>query len=270
MDINTLFNVKDKVVLVTGGSRGIGLMIAQGFIANGARVYISSRKADVCNKVAAELTKQGPGKCFSIPADLQKLSETQRLAKEMLNTRSVYLHILVNNAGANWAASIEEYPDDAFQKVMNLNLTRVFSLTQACLSLLETASTPEDPARVINIGSIHGIRTAAHETYAYGASKAALHHLSQFMAGHIGSRSITVNAIAPGPFMSKMMEETLKRQQDIILAGCPLGRIGEPTDMAGKLLNACVCLFLSSKAGSYITGTVIPVDGGIIVGKAML
>ncbi|KAI8055447.1 hypothetical protein BDF22DRAFT_384466 [Syncephalis plumigaleata] len=263
MDANTLFDVKGKVVLVTGGSRGIGLMIAQGFISNGARVYISSRKADVCDKVAAELTKQGPGECFSIPADLQKLSEAQRVAAEIAK-REKCLHVLVNNAGANWAAPIEQYPDDAFQKVLNLNLTRVFSLTQACLPLLEAGGTLEDPSRVINIGSIHGMRTAFHETYAYGASKAALHQLSTVLAGHLGSRGITVNAVAPGPFMSKMMAVTLQEKEKHIIENCPLRRIGQPSDMAG------VCLFLSSKAGSYVNGAVIPVDGGIIANKAML
>ncbi|RKP27567.1 hypothetical protein SYNPS1DRAFT_12492, partial [Syncephalis pseudoplumigaleata] len=177
------------------------------------------------------------------------------------------LHVLVNNAGANWAAPIEKYADEAFQKVINLNLTRVFSLTQACLPLLEAVGSLEDPARIINIGSVHGIRSAFHETYAYGASKAALHQLSQVLSSHISPRGITVNAIAPGPFMSKMMAVTIEKKEKDIIEGCPLRRIGRPTDMAGK---CCICLFLSSKAGSYVNGTVIPIDGGIIANKCML
>ncbi|RKP05345.1 short-chain dehydrogenase/reductase-like protein sdr [Thamnocephalis sphaerospora] len=258
MDVSTLFNVKDKVVLVTGGSRGIGLMIAQGFVANGARVYISSRKAAVCDGVAAELNKQGPGRCFSIPADLQKLDDVKHLVAE-LSKREKELHVLVNNAGANWAAPIGQYPDEAFQALMSLNVNRVFTLTQGLLPLLEAAASDASPASVINIGSIDGLRTPPHETYAYAASKAALHQLTRVMAGQFGHKRITVNAVAPGPFASKMMEETLKNSMDVILATCPLERIGQPTDMAG------VCLFLASKAGSFVNGAILPVDGGIIV-----
>ncbi|KAJ3369981.1 hypothetical protein GGF31_004831 [Allomyces arbusculus] len=263
MNVNNLFSVKDKVVLVTGGSRGIGLMIAAGFVANGAKVYINARSAKVCDAAAAALTKQGPGQCISIPADLQSMDDIKALVAKVAE-RETKLHVLVNNAGANWGAPVEEYPDEAFEKVMNLNVRRVFSLTQACLPLLTAAATDADPARIINIGSVDGIRVPALETYAYSASKAALHHMTRVMAAQLPSRApITCNAVAPGPFESKMMAATLSKFQDAIVAGIPLGRIGHPNDMAG------VCIYLSSPAGAYVTGTVIPVDGGAVVRAKM-
>jgi len=251
-----LFSVKGKVALVTGGSRGIGLMIARGFVEAGAKVYISSRKADVCEKVAAELTKAGPGSCVAIPLDLQSEASARQLA-DAVGEREGALHVLVNNAGANWGAPIAEFPDEAFDKVMSLNVKSVFHLTRFCLPLLEKAGTHDDPARVINIGSIDGLHVPVFETYAYSASKAALHHLTRVLAKQLAPRHITVNAVAPGPFESKMMAATLDRFSDSIIASCPLKRIGRPDDMAG------VAIYLSSRAGSYVTGTVIPVDGGI-------
>ncbi|KAL7750752.1 hypothetical protein RI367_003709 [Sorochytrium milnesiophthora] len=258
MDIQSLFGVKDKVVLVTGGSRGIGLMIATGFVANGAKVYISARSKDVCDKVAAELTKRGPGKCISLPADLQSMDDVKKLVSD-LSSREKKLHVLVNNAGATWGEPLDTYPDAAFEKVLNLNVRRVFSLTQACLPLLRAAASAEDPARVINIGSVDGLRVPVLETYAYSTSKAALHHLSRTLASRLGPEHITVNSVAPGPFESKMMAATLAKAKDAIVSGIPLGRIGAPSDMAG------VCLYLSSRAGSYQTGTTVPVDGGATV-----
>ncbi|ORZ40340.1 hypothetical protein BCR44DRAFT_1172834 [Catenaria anguillulae PL171] len=264
MHISTLFDVKDKVVLVTGGSRGIGLMIASGFVANGAKVYITARSKQVNEAAAKALTAQGPGECISITGDLQSMADVQKLVAEIRNREPQGIHVLVNNAGANWGSPIEEYPDEAFEKVMNLNVRRVFSLTQACLPLLLAAGTKEDPARVINIGSVDGIRTPALETYAYSASKAALHHMTKVMAAQLPSRGhITVNAVAPGPFESKMMKATLDKFHDAIVNGIPLGRIGEPADMAG------VCIYLASKAGAYVSGAVIPVDGGAVVRAAM-
>jgi NAD(P)-dependent dehydrogenase (short-subunit alcohol dehydrogenase family) len=165
----------------------------------------------------------------------------------------------VNNAGANWGAPLEEYPDAAWDKVLALNVKAVFQLTRACLPQLEAAASAADPARVINTGSIDGLHVPLLETYAYSASKAAVHHLTRVLAMKLAPKHITVNAIAPGPFESKMMAETLQRFGDAIKAGCPLGRIGEPEDMAG------VAIYLASRAGSYLTGTVIPVDGGITV-----
>jgi NAD(P)-dependent dehydrogenase (short-subunit alcohol dehydrogenase family) len=248
-----LFSVRDKVVLVTGGSRGIGLMIARGFVGAGARVYISSRKADVCDEVAAELSKTGS--CIPLPANLANEDGCRELA-DALAEREPALHVLVNNAGANWGAPLLEYPDAAWDKVLALNVKAVFHLTRACLPLLEKAAAPGDPARVINIGSIDGVRPPLLETYAYSSSKAAVHQLTQHLAGKFAPK-ITVNAVAPGPFQSKMMAATLERFRDAIVTSCPMGRIGEPEDMAGA------AIYLASRAGAYITGAVIPVDGGI-------
>jgi NAD(P)-dependent dehydrogenase (short-subunit alcohol dehydrogenase family) len=252
--VTQLFSVEGKVALVTGGSRGIGLMIARGFVEAGAKVYISSRKAQVCEEVAAELSQVGA--CVALPADLSTEAEANRLAAD-LGEREGALHILVNNAGANWAAPLAEYPDSAWDKVLGLNVKGVFHLTRACVPLLEAAAGAGDPARVINVGSIDGLRVPAFETYAYSASKAAVHHLSRVLAQHLSGRNITVNAIAPGPFESKMMEATLDAFGDVIREQCPLGRIGEPEDMAG------VAIYLASRAGAYVTGQVIAVDGGI-------
>ncbi|KAI1302850.1 hypothetical protein EDD11_005474 [Mortierella claussenii] len=258
MHSSSLFNVKDKIVLVTGGSRGIGLMIAHGFVVNGAKVYISSRSAKVCDQVADELTKLGPGQCISIPADLQSLKEVHRLTEEIAKRESK-LDVLVNNAGATWGAPIKTYPDEAFEKVMNLNLKRVFSLSQSMLPLLLASASAATPASIINIGSVDGIHVPTQETYAYSASKAALHQMTRVMAGHLGPKYITVNAIAPGPFESKMMAATLRDFGDQIVSNVPLGRIGQPEDVAAT------AIYLASRAGAYTTGTVIPVDGGTLV-----
>ena len=249
-----LFSLENKVALVTGGSRGIGLMIARGFVQAGARVYISSRKASVCEEVAAELSKIGT--CIALPADLQSDAEARRLAAEFAQ-REPSLDILVNNAGANWGAPLAEYPDEAWDKVLGLNVKGVFALTRALLPQLEAAASDDDPARVINIGSIDGLQVPALETYAYSASKAAVHHLTRVLAKKLSSSRITVNAVAPGPFESKMMAATLETFGEAIAKDCPMGRIGRPDDMAG------VAVFLASRAGAYVTGAIIPVDGGI-------
>lgn len=253
-----LFSVEGKRVLVTGGSRGIGLMIAQGFVANGAKVYVSSRKADVCEEVAAELSKQGT--CVALPADLASQAECDRLGAE-LASREDGLEVLVNNAGANWGAPLEEFPDSAWDKVLALNVKSVFHLTRACLPLLEKAGSAEDPARVINIGSIDGIQVPMLDTYSYSASKAAVHQLTRVLAKKLADRHVTVNAVAPGPFESKMMAATLESFGDEIAASAPLRRIGTPEDMAG------VAIYLASRAGAYVTGAIIPVDGGIATTK---
>jgi NAD(P)-dependent dehydrogenase (short-subunit alcohol dehydrogenase family) len=259
--VDALFSIEGKTALVTGGSRGIGLMIARGFVEAGARVYISSRKADVCDSVAEELS--ATGSCSSLPADLSNHDECKRLAEE-LSAREDGLHILVNNAGANWGAPLEEFPDSAWDRVLDLNVKGVFHLTRYLVPSLSAAAEPDDPARVINIGSIDGLRVPEFETYSYLASKAAVHHLTRALAKRLAPRNITVNAIAPGPFESKMMAATLDAFGDEIRSQCPLGRIGEPSDMAGT------AIFLASRAGSYLTGAVIPVDGGISTTGAQL
>ena len=256
--MTSLFDISGKTALVTGGSRGIGLMIARGYVEAGAKVYISSRKAEVCDEVAAELSKVGT--CVSIPADLSSPEECTRLAAEFAGAES-QLHILVNNAGATWGAPIEEFPVSGFDKVLTLNVTTPFLLTQALLPQLDAAATADDPARVINIGSIDGIQVPLLETYSYSASKAAIHQLTRHLARNLGPRNITVNAIAPGPFESKMMAETLKNFGDQIARSSVLGRIGRPDDMAGT------AIYLASRAGAYVTGAVIPVDGGIATTK---
>jgi len=252
--MSQLFSIEGKVAVVTGGSRGIGLMIARGMVEAGAKVYISARKADACNAAAQQLSALG--QCIAIPADVGTEEGCRFLADEV-GKREDRLHVLVNNAGANWGAPMDQYPDSAFDKVFAVNVKGVFNLTRFMVPLLERAASDDDPARVINIGSIDGLQAPMLDTFAYSSSKAAVHHLTRVLAHKLAAKRITVNAIAPGPFESKMMAETLERFGDSIRATNPLGRIGRPDDMAGT------AIFLSSRAGAYLTGTVIPVDGGI-------
>jgi NAD(P)-dependent dehydrogenase (short-subunit alcohol dehydrogenase family) len=251
--MSDLFSIAGKTALVTGGSRGIGLMIARGYVEAGARVYISSRKADVLDEVAAELSKVG--ECHAIAADLSAEAECRRLA-EAIAARESSLDVLVNNAGATWGAPLEQFDEAAWERALALNVKGVFHLTKFLLPLLEEAGTAEDPARVINIGSIDGLRVPLMDNYSYSASKAAVHMLTRHLAKRLAPR-VTVNAIAPGPFESKMMAATLDAFGEQIAAGTPLKRIGRPDDMAGA------AIYLASRAGAYLTGAVIPVDGGI-------
>ncbi|MEV4724598.1 glucose 1-dehydrogenase [Micromonospora humida] len=251
-----LFSVDGKTVLVTGGSRGIGLMIARGFVRAGATVVISSRKADVCEAVAKELSAEG--RCEAIPADLGDDEGAEALAATV-RERYDRLDVLVNNAGATWGAPLESYPGSAFDKLWAVNVKAVFRLTTALLPALRAAAGDDDPARVINIGSIDGLRVPTMEVYAYSATKAAVHMLTRSLAHQLAAERITVNAIAPGPFESKMMAFALDdpATRAAITQQVPLGRIGRPDDMAGA------AIFLASRAGAYLTGAVIPVDGGI-------
>lgn len=256
MDIDSLFSIDGKTALVTGGSRGIGLMIAEGLVRSGVKVYISSRKADVCAEVAQRLSQFGT--CVALPADLSNVNGVHALADAMAE-REESLHILVNNAGATWGAPLTDYPDSAWDKVMATNVKAPFELTARLLPLLQAAATDGDPARVINIGSVDGIRVPDTENYAYAASKAAIHMVTRQMAHRLTSSAVTVNAIAPGPFPSKMMAFILDQEggEELVSSTVPLGRVGTPEDVAGTVI------YLSSRAGSYLTGAIIPVDGGI-------
>jgi len=259
INVADLFSVNGKTALVTGGSRGIGLMIARGYIEGGAKVYISSRKKDVCDKVAEELSQIGP--CVSLPANVAT-PEGRKFLVDEITKQEGSLSILVNNAGITWGAPLEEYPDDAFQKVMNLNVHAMFALTRDLLPLLEKAATREDPARVINIGSMDGIYVPTVQqtgTYAYSASKAAVHHLTRALAVELGPRNITVNAVAPGFFPSKITEFIMDHYLDDMEGNCPLKRIGKPEEVAN------VVLFLASDEASFVTGAAYAVDGGFLI-----
>jgi NAD(P)-dependent dehydrogenase (short-subunit alcohol dehydrogenase family) len=257
-DLVNLFDLTGKVAVVSGGGRGIGLMMARGLLEAGASVYISSRKAEAGRAAVAELSQYGV--TLSIPADLSREEECLQLAAEVGRFEE-RVHILVNNSGTNWSAPLAEFPASGWDKVLDLNLKTPFFLTRAFLPLLEAAGTADDPARVINVGSIDGLHVPPFSTYSYSASKAGLHHLTRVLARELGPRHIAVNAVAPGPFESKMMAATLAEQGEQIAAAAPLGRIGRPDDMAG------VAVFLSGRGSAYVTGAVIPVDGGLLVAR---
>ncbi len=254
--MSDIFDVSGKSALVTGGSRGIGLMIARGLVQAGARVIVSSRKAEDVNAAARSLAALGD--CEAIPADVSTPQGAAELAAAV-QERFPALNILVNNAGASWGAPLEEFPPGGWDKVAHTNVEGVFHLTVALLGALRAAAGREDPARVVNIGSIDGLRTPAVENYSYSASKAALHMLTRHLAKRLAAEHITVNAIAPGPFESKMMAFLLDdpESREMVVQGVPLGRIGRPDDVAG------LTQFLCSRAGAYMTATVILLDGGI-------
>jgi len=256
-----LFSVSGKIALVTGGSRGIGEMIAEGFVTNGVKTYISARKAEACDATAARLSEFG--ECISIPADLSTAEGIGALVGE-INSREKQLDILVNNAGATWGAPIGEFPESGWDKIMTINVKSPFFLTQALLPLLENAASAEDPARIIMVGSIDGLNVNQMPTFSYGPSKAAVHHLTRTLAAHLADRHITANAIAPGLFPSKMTAATIDAMGDKIIQGTPLKRAGKPSDMAG------VAIYLASRASSFVTGVVIPVDGGLTGAKGTL
>jgi NAD(P)-dependent dehydrogenase (short-subunit alcohol dehydrogenase family) len=252
VDVEQLFSIRDKVALVTGGSRGIGEMIARGYVAAGAKVYISSRKAEVCDALAEELSEVGT--CISLPADLSTVEGCDGLAAQIAERES-QLHILVNNAGAAWGAPLGEYSADGFDKVMNLNVRAVFLLTQALAPQLRAGASAEDPARVIDIGPIDGLGIPELPTFAYSASKAAVHQLTRHLGKTMAADHVTVNAIAPGLFPSKMTA-FMFQHEDAVIAQIPMGRAGTPEDLAGT------AIYLASRAGAYTTGAIIPVDGG--------
>ena len=253
-DLERLFGLTGKTALVTGGTRGIGMMIARGLLQAGARVTISSRKSDACEQAVQQLSEFGEVR--GIPADLSRQDECKRLAGEVLADNDE-LNILVNNAGATWGEPLETFPASAWDRVLDLNVKSPFWMVQELVPALRKAGTQDDPARVINVGSIDGIHVPVLATYSYSASKAALHQLTRVLAKELGPQHITVNAVAPGPFPSKMMAATLDAFGDAIAASAPMRRIGRDDDMAG------VAIFLAGRAGSYVNGAIIPVDGGI-------
>jgi 2-deoxy-D-gluconate 3-dehydrogenase len=264
MNFQNLFSIQGKTALVTGGSRGIGEMIAAGFLANGAKVYVSSRKAEVCDATAKRLAREFGGECISLPADISSTDGIDGLVGE-LKGREGQLDILVNNAGATWGAPLEEFPEAGWDKVMDTNVKGVFFLTQRLLPLLESGATAEDPARVINIGSVDGIQTPMFDNFSYGPSKAAVHHLTRVLAAHLVKRNIIVNAIAPGPFPTWMLSAGVGGGGDVagtdwaaVGRSNPRGRVGTPEDIAG------LAIFLSSRAGAFTVGEVITCDGGSV------
>ena len=254
--MSDLFDLSGRTALVTGGSRGIGLMIAEGLVRGGVHVVISSRKGEELHASAERLAQLGD--CKAIVGDVSSADGAGELARA---TREVYptLDILVNNAGAVWGAPMEDFPHLGWEKILATNVEGIFNLTVALLPALRAAASADAPARVINIGSIDGLRTPNTENYSYSASKAAVHMLTRHMAKRLAPEHITVNAIAPGPFESKMMAFRLEdpASRAAIEKSVPLVRIGRPDDAAG------LTIFLASRAGAYLTGTVIPLDGGI-------
>jgi 2-deoxy-D-gluconate 3-dehydrogenase len=250
---NQLFSLEGRVALITGGSRGIGKMVARGFLDAGARVYISSRKSDVCHATAEELSQRGS--CSALPQDVSTVDGCRALATQYMK-REDRLDILVNNAGAAWVADFDDFPERGWDKVMNLNAKSPFFLTQSLHAPLARAASAERPAKVINIASIDGLRLSPYENYSYHASKAALIYLTRRMAARLVRERIVVTAIAPGPFASEL-NRMARDRTDEVAAMNPLRRIGRDDDMAGT------AIFLASRAGDYVVGETIVVDGGL-------
>lgn len=258
------FSIDGKIALVTGGSRGIGEMIAAGFLQHGAKVYISSRKAEVCDATAEKLQREFGGTCVSLPADLSKVNGVSELVAA-LKKRESKLDILINNAGTSWGSEFSEFPEFGWDKVMDTNVKGVFFLTQQCLPLLKSAGTTEDPARVVNIGSVDGIRTPKFENYSYAASKAAVHHLTRQLAARLVREHVNVNAIAPGPFPTWMLSTGVGFGGQV--EGADWAKVGErnPSGRVGTLEDICgTTIYLCSRAGAFTVGTTITCDGGSI------
>ncbi len=247
-----LFKLAGKVAVVTGGSRGIGAMISRGLVEAGVRTYITARNADALQATADELSKHG--ECIALAANLADADDLGRFAKDLL-ARESEIHFLFNNAGATWGAPLDEFPENGWDKVMDLNVKSIFFLTQALLPGLKAAAQAEDPARVVNIGSINGLGYAPLQNYSYSASKAAVHHLTQQLAVDLAPSHVNVNAIAPGFFPSKMTSHLLDHEAEMVKA-IPRGRLGTPEDAAGTAIYLC------SRASAFVTGHVLVLDGG--------
>lgn len=252
MDIQKLFSLEGRIAIVTGGSRGIGKMIAEGYIASGAKVYITARKAEVCDATAAELGEN----CISLPADISSIEGARAFAKRFAEHESK-LDILVNNAGAAWGAEFADFPEIGWDKVMDLNVKAPFFLTQALHEQLKAAGSAQAPAKVINVASIDGMRVNPWETYSYQASKAAMIQLTKRMAVRLLKDNVIVTGIAPGAFPSEM-NKAARDAEELVAQSIPSKRVGKAEDMAA------VAIYLASRAGDYIVGTTIPVDGGIV------
>lgn len=255
MKINTLFNVEGKVAIVTGGSRGIGEMIAAGFLANGAKVYITARKEIELHTKAKELMEEFGGECISIASNLDSIEGIEAFAKE-IEEREDHVDFLINNAGASWGESFDDFSEIGWDKVMNLNVKSIFFMTKRLKSLLTVKATSEDPSRIVNIGSIDGINVPDPDTYSYSASKAAVHQLTRHLAKRLVKENINVNAIAPGPFESQMLGALLNHDYSDVAKANPRGRVGSAEDIAG------LAIFLCTRAGAYTIGDTITCDGG--------
>lgn len=251
--MENLFSVQGKVAIVTGGSGGIGAMIAEGFVRHGVKTYITARNAERLQEAAEHFSRYG--ECIAIPSQLGSSEGVQAFADEM-KSREPKIDILVNNAGATWGADIDEFPENGWDKVMDLNVKSIFFLTQQLLPALRAAADAEDPARIVNIGSINGITHPHMNNYSYSASKAAVHQLTRHLGGDLAAENITVNAIAPGFFPSKMTAHMLEDEK--ITGGVPRGRLGTAEDAAGTLIYLC------SRAGAWMTGHTLVLDGGVI------
>jgi len=253
--VENLFRLDGKVALVTGGSRGIGAMIVQGLVESGAKVYITSRSLEACEEVASKMNALGHGECIAMPADLSKNDNIESLVKE-LSTKESQLDILINNAGASWGAPLGEFPEQGWDKVMNINVKAPFFLTQSVLPLLRNGASQSDPSRIIMISSIAAVSPDSISAYSYGPSKAAIAQLGKVLSKELVSEHILVNTIAPGIFPSKM---TSYLDMDQAANMTPVGRVGQPEDIAGLVIYLC------SKAGGFMVGNYIPLDGGFLV-----
>jgi NAD(P)-dependent dehydrogenase (short-subunit alcohol dehydrogenase family) len=251
--MDKLFDVSGKVAVVTGGSRGIGAMIARGFVANGVKVYITARREEELRAAAAELSNFG--ECLAIPSDLSNIEGVAAFA-EAVASQEEQVHILVNNAGATWGADIDEFPESGWDKTMDLNVKSLFFLTQKLLPQLRNAASDDDPARIINIGSINGITHPHMNNYAYSASKAAVHQLTRHLGGDLAAQNINVNAIAPGFFPSKMTAHMVGVPG--VAEGIPRKRLGDAQDAAGTAIYLC------ARASAWMTGQTLVLDGGMV------